>query len=105
MCGIFAYTGSKPAERILVEGLRTLERGYDSAGIYLPGEGIFKSVGTVDVLAHEVAGHISAEPRGDNGFGFDPIFIPEGESQTWAETPGPSLRGAALAQVAAFINS
>jgi len=37
MCGIFGYVGSRTAEPILVEGLRTLEyRGYDSAGIYVP---------------------------------------------------------------------
>ncbi len=61
MCGIFAYTGAKEAERILLEGLRTLEyRGYDSAGIYLPQDGIFKSVGTVDVLAGELPEHAAS---------------------------------------------
>jgi len=34
MCGIVAYLGDKPAESVLVEGLKRLEyRGYDSAGI------------------------------------------------------------------------
>jgi glutamine---fructose-6-phosphate transaminase (isomerizing) len=34
MCGIVAYTGSRNAQQILVEGLRKLEyRGYDSAGV------------------------------------------------------------------------
>ncbi len=33
----------------------------------------------------EVSGHITQEPRGSNGFGYDPIFIPEGESRTFAE--------------------
>jgi glucosamine--fructose-6-phosphate aminotransferase (isomerizing) len=34
MCGIVGYVGPKPAEPILVEGLRRLEyRGYDSAGL------------------------------------------------------------------------
>ncbi len=34
MCGIVAYTGSRTAQQILVEGLRKLEyRGYDSAGV------------------------------------------------------------------------
>ncbi|KSW11323.1 non-canonical purine NTP pyrophosphatase [Pyrodictium occultum] len=30
-------------------------------------------------------GRIAEEPRGTRGFGFDPIFIPEGESRTFAE--------------------
>jgi XTP/dITP diphosphohydrolase len=32
-----------------------------------------------------LAGSIAEEPRGREGFGFDPIFIPEGEEQTVAE--------------------
>ena len=30
-------------------------------------------------------GRIAEEPRGSEGFGFDPIFVPEGEQQTVAE--------------------
>jgi XTP/dITP diphosphohydrolase len=32
-----------------------------------------------------LAGRIAEEPRGSEGFGFDPIFIPAGEKQTVAE--------------------
>ena len=32
-----------------------------------------------------LAGKIAVEPRGTEGFGFDPIFIPAGEEQTVAE--------------------
>ena len=36
MCGIVGYVGDKPAEGVVIEGLRRLEyRGYDSAGIAL----------------------------------------------------------------------
>lgn len=55
MCGIFGYVGSRTAEPLLVEGLRTLEyRGYDSAGIYVPGYGAVKSVGPIDNLAAKI---------------------------------------------------
>ena len=30
-------------------------------------------------------GTIAAEPRGNEGFGYDPIFVPDGETQTVAE--------------------
>lgn len=33
----------------------------------------------------KVRGVIADEPRGSGGFGFDPIFIPEGESRTFGE--------------------
>jgi XTP/dITP diphosphohydrolase len=30
-------------------------------------------------------GRIAEEPRGDEGFGYDPVFVPDGETQTVAE--------------------
>ena len=32
-----------------------------------------------------IRGNITKEKRGDKGFGYDPIFMPEGEEQTFAE--------------------
>jgi non-canonical purine NTP pyrophosphatase (RdgB/HAM1 family) len=50
-------------------------------------------------------GTIAAVPRGDGGFGYDPLFVPEGEERTAAElTPQQkdaiSHRGAALRALA-----
>lgn len=54
MCGIFAYTGTKEAKPLLLEGLQMLEyRGYDSAGIYLHDAGLTKTPGAVDELRHK----------------------------------------------------
>jgi len=39
----------------------------------------------VKLFTGVVRGVIAAEPRGSGGFGFDPIFIPEGFSKTFAE--------------------
>jgi XTP/dITP diphosphohydrolase len=38
------------------------------------------------VVRGVVEGHIATEARGDNGFGYDPIFVPdEGDGRTFAE--------------------
>ena len=37
---------------------------------------------TADGICH---GSIADVPRGANGFGYDPVFIPEGQTQTFAE--------------------
>ena len=33
-------------------------------------------------------GSITRTPRGDNGFGYDPVFVPDGERRTFAEMSG-----------------
>jgi len=38
----------------------------------------FRGTGTLE-------GRIAAEPHGSEGFGFDPVFVPEGEDRTVAE--------------------
>ncbi|MES2135234.1 MAG: glutamine--fructose-6-phosphate transaminase (isomerizing) [Patescibacteria group bacterium] len=61
MCGIFAYTGSKKASPILLEGLSMLEyRGYDSAGVYMPGFDVVKTPGAVAELTKKMKGEYSA---------------------------------------------
>lgn len=43
--------------------------------------------GTLHTAEGVVEGHIARAPRGDNGFGYDPIFVPLGETRTTAEMP------------------
>ena len=33
----------------------------------------------------QVHGHLSFPPRGDRGFGYDPIFVPQGDARTFGE--------------------
>jgi non-canonical purine NTP pyrophosphatase (RdgB/HAM1 family) len=41
--------------------------------------------GSTRVFLGEVGGMIAPEPRGSGGFGWDPIFVPKGHSETYAE--------------------
>lgn len=56
------------------------------------------------VVRGEWRGTLAREPRGTNGFGYDPIFVPEGETRTSAELSSAekdkvSHRGRALNQL------
>jgi non-canonical purine NTP pyrophosphatase (RdgB/HAM1 family) len=37
------------------------------------------------VAVGETRGRVTLPPRGDGGFGWDPIFVPEGEDRTYAQ--------------------
>jgi XTP/dITP diphosphohydrolase len=41
--------------------------------------------GDLDIFPGEVPGHLIWPPRGDRGFGYDPMFVPEGGSLTFGE--------------------
>jgi XTP/dITP diphosphohydrolase len=42
--------------------------------------------GDLDLFRGEVAGKLVWPPRGERGFGYDPIFVPEGGVETFGET-------------------
>lgn len=62
------------------------------------------------VLRAEMVGELISQPRGANGFGYDPIFVPEGFAQTTGEM-APDLkdsishRGKAMRELAQIISS
>jgi XTP/dITP diphosphohydrolase len=41
--------------------------------------------GTVTLHEGRVEGTLAPEPRGQGGFGYDPLFIPEGDTRTFGE--------------------
>ncbi|MBR7742911.1 RdgB/HAM1 family non-canonical purine NTP pyrophosphatase [Phycicoccus sp. BSK3Z-2] len=49
-----------------------------AAVLALPG-------GRVEGVEGRVTGRIVREPRGTNGFGYDPVFVPDGDRRTLAE--------------------
>jgi XTP/dITP diphosphohydrolase len=64
--------------------------------------------GTEHAVEGHMRGHLVREPRGTNGFGYDPIFVPDGYDRTTAELTPPekdaiSHRGQALRALAPII--
>jgi XTP/dITP diphosphohydrolase len=55
-------------------------------------------------VTEKMEGHVILEPRGSNGFGYDPLFVPAGFDRTFAELSAEeknslSHRAKALAQI------
>ncbi|MDO5662116.1 MAG: RdgB/HAM1 family non-canonical purine NTP pyrophosphatase [Brachybacterium sp.] len=66
--------------------------------------------GSERVEIGRMSGHLLTSPRGDGGFGYDPLFVPDGEDRTAAElTPGEkdaiSHRGAAFRALARVLGA
>lgn len=63
-----------------------------------------------EIFDAEIEGRIAAHPRGEQGFGWDPIFIPKGWKQTWAEMSevdqgSSGMRKIALEKLTKYLNS
>ncbi len=78
------YSGSRDNEKNIAHLLNNLSHFKDRSAY-------FKTV--FCLITHEntyyfegiVKGHIADSSRGNNGFGYDPIFVPEGYNQTFGE--------------------
>ncbi|HVQ90576.1 MAG TPA: RdgB/HAM1 family non-canonical purine NTP pyrophosphatase [Mycobacteriales bacterium] len=66
--------------------------------------------GTEQVVHGQLDGALVREPRGSNGFGYDPIFLPAGRTQTSAELSAAdkdaiSHRGLALRALVPYLRA
>jgi XTP/dITP diphosphohydrolase len=93
-------------QKVLVEMSGITNRGakFVCAAAFVAPNGYEK------VLRAEMAGTLIDSPRGTNGFGYDPIFLPEGFSQTTGEMDAQlkdsiSHRGKAMRALAQVISS
>lgn len=57
--------------------------------------------GSCDLFRGEVHGHLIYPPRGPNGFGYDPMFVPEGHEATFGEMT-PALKQSMSHRARAF---
>jgi len=97
-----AETGSTLEENALIKARYVQSRA----------EGIVFSEDTgLEVLFEGIVrGRIASQMTGHEGFGYDPIFIPEGYDRSFAELPdeiklGMSHRTRALSKMMTFLNS
>jgi len=92
---------------LLLEKLREM-RGKERCGRFHCVLALAKEGEVVSVFHGAVEGLITTAERGAGGFGYDPLFVPEGSCRTFAEfTPQEkhscSHRGRALARAAEFL--
>lgn len=66
--------------------------------------------GTLETFTGICSGTIAVQKKGDKGFGYDPIFLPDGYTETFAELPleeknSISHRAKAVNQLVKFLNN
>lgn len=105
----FAGEGADMAANrvLLLEQLRGV-RGKDRRGRFHCVLALAKASEVVRVFHGTIEGAITPAARGTGGFGYDPLFVPEGSCRTFAEMTGAqkhalSHRGRALASLAAYL--
>ena len=108
----YAGEGASDADRraLLLSELTKLG-DTDRRARFVSAVAISAADGTVVNVSEGVCdGRITFAPRGQGGFGYDPLFVPDGYDQTFAELPEEvkniiSHRARALMQTAQFLKS
>ena len=65
--------------------LRMFAPGEDRSAMAVCVVALAEADGEVHTFRGEVRGTLASEPRGDGGFGYDPVFVPGWSSMTYAE--------------------
>jgi XTP/dITP diphosphohydrolase len=65
--------------------LRELKENGERSARFVCAVALCGPGGDCDTVRGTCEGRIAHGPAGDNGFGYDPLFIPEGESRTFAQ--------------------
>lgn len=64
---------------------RELKGACDASTKFVCALALAAPSGEAETFEGEVHGHLVFPPRGNNGFGYDPIFVADGMSQTFGE--------------------
>ena len=110
--GVFSarYGGENASDWRNVEKLlRELQGAAERSARFRCVIALAKNGELMTTVRGEVAGTITKSPRGGNGFGYDPIFIPEGFEETFAQLPSEtknaiSHRAKAVAELVRYFN-
>lgn len=103
------YAGEGADDRANVEKLLTEMRDIKDRGArFVCVVALAYPQDEVEVFDGYVEGKICEQPRGEKGFGYDPVFIPEGYDKTFAEMDSQekdilSHRGKALHKLRDYI--
>ena len=92
------------------EGLCRLLDGFANREAVAEVEFAICDASGVNTFKGSIEGSISTTPRGEMGFGWDPVFIPKGYEKTWAEMTddekhSTSMRKVALEKMSDFIKN
>lgn len=101
------YSGSRDAEKNIEKLLTKLADNGNRKARFIT---VFTLIlqGVEYQFEGVIEGQILTEPRGEGGFGYDPVFLPDGHDRTFAEMRieeknGMSHRSRALAQMIAYL--
>lgn len=103
----YAGEGASDADRI-AKLLKAMDGVTDRRAKFVCAAAIAYRGEEVKTFIGEIKGKITLVPSGSNGFGYDPVFIPEGFEKTFAELTDEeknavSHRGRAMSAVADFL--
>jgi XTP/dITP diphosphohydrolase len=85
--GIYSARWAGPDKdfRIAMERVQRELGERDRGARFVAVLALARPVGAVDLFRGEVAGRLTWPPRGARGFGYDPMFIPDGRAITFGE--------------------
>ncbi len=99
--GVYSARWAGP-DKDFSAAMQRVEDGLQAAGAVTPETRTAQFVavlclawptGATSTFRGEVRGHMVWPPRGDNGFGYDPMFVPDGYEQTYAEMTTEEKKG------------
>ncbi|WP_350335846.1 RdgB/HAM1 family non-canonical purine NTP pyrophosphatase [Coralliovum pocilloporae] len=99
--GIYSARWAGP-EKDFPMAMRTVEEKLQAKGALTPEGRTARFVAVLclawpdghhDLFRGEVEGQIVWPPRGEKGFGYDPVFLPEGEDKTFGEMTADEKHG------------